>query len=150
MSEAIAYVDGSFNKVTKEFSYGAVIFWQDTEYKFGEKFNDAELAQMHNVSGEIAGSCKAMQFALENNISKLIIYHDYEGIAKWATGAWRTNKNGTKAYKKFCEEVEKKVSIEFVKVKGHSGDKYNDLADRLAAQAMTSKQISKVDFFNIK
>ncbi|ONI40515.1 hypothetical protein AN639_00020 [Candidatus Epulonipiscium fishelsonii] len=149
MNEARAYVDGSFNKVTKEFSYGAVIFWQDNEYKFGEKFNDTELAQMHNVAGEIAGSCKAMKFAIEHNISKLIIYHDYEGISKWATGAWKANKYGTKAYKKFSEEVRKKVILEFVKVKGHSGDKYNDLADRLAAQAMNSKQVSEVNFFDV-
>lgn len=133
---AIAYVDGSYKKETKEFSYGAVIFWEGNEYYFSERYDDKDLAEMHNVAGEIKGSERAMQFALENNINKLTIYHDYEGIAKWCTGAWEAKKEGTKAYKKFYESVKEKVHVEFVKVKGHSGDKYNDLADRLAKEVL--------------
>ena len=30
----------------------------------------------------------------------------------------------------------KKIDIKFVKVKGHSGDKYNDIADKLAKKAL--------------
>lgn len=136
LPEAVAYVDGSFKKETKEFSYGAVIFWEGREYHFSEKYNDKELAEMHNVAGEIKGSERAMKFALENNIDKLTIYHDYEGIAKWCTGAWEAKKEGTKAYKSFYENARNKVHIDFVKVKGHSGDKYNDLADKLAKEAL--------------
>ncbi|MBR9648603.1 ribonuclease H1 domain-containing protein [Clostridium tyrobutyricum] len=143
MAEAIAYVDGSFNKETKEFSYGAVIFWQNKEYHFLDKFDDNKLAEMHNVAGELKGSERAMKFALENEISKLIIYHDYEGIAKWCTGEWKTKKEGTKDYKNFYENVKQSVCIEFVKVKGHSGDKYNELADKLAKEAMLKSTIAK-------
>ena len=57
------------------------------------------------------------------------------GIAKWCTGEWKTNKDGTIAYKKFYDKIRKKVDITFEKVKGHSGDKYNDLADKLAKKA---------------
>lgn len=134
--EATAYVDGSFNKRTQEFSYGAVIFWNHNEYRFSEKYNDISLAEMHNVAGEIKGSEKAIQFALENNISKLTIFHDYEGISKWCSGEWQAKKEGTKAYKEFYEQAQGKVQICFEKVKGHSGDKYNDLADELAKKAL--------------
>jgi ribonuclease H-related protein len=133
---AVAYVDGSYKKETKEFSYGAVIFWEGKEYHFGNKFSDKDLAEMHNVAGEIKGSERAIEFALENKIDKLTIYHDYEGIAKWCTGAWEAKKEGTKAYKRFYENSKEKVHIDFVKVKGHTGDKYNDLADRLAKEAL--------------
>lgn len=34
------------------------------------------------------------------------------------------------------QKASSKVCIKFVKVKGHSGDKYNDLADRLAKNAL--------------
>ncbi|WP_446897814.1 ribonuclease H1 domain-containing protein [Clostridium sp. LBM24168] len=131
-TEAVAYVDGSFNRETKEFSYGAVIFWKGREYHFSDRFNDSELAEMHNVAGELKGSERAMEFALKNKIDKLTIYHDYEGIAKWCTGEWKTKKEGTKAYKSFYENIRQNIDIEFVKVKGHSGDKYNELADKLA------------------
>lgn len=133
---AISYVDGSYKKQTKEFSYGAVIFWNNKEYHFSDKFDDPELAKMHNVSGELKGAEKAIEFAIENDIEEITIYHDYEGISKWATGAWKANKEGTKAYKRYCEQAKEKIKINFVKVKGHSGDKYNDLADKLAKEAL--------------
>ena len=134
--EAIAYVDGSFNIATNEFSYGAVIFYDGKEVHLNEKFDDEELASMRNVAGEIYGSMAAMQYAVDNGVKKIKIYHDYEGIAKWCQGLWKTNKEGTIAYKRYYDEVSKRIKVEFVKVKGHSGDKYNDLADRLAKEAL--------------
>ena len=134
--EAIAYVDGSFNVATNEFSYGAVIFYDNKEIHLKEKFDNEEIATMRNVAGEIYGSMAAMQYAMDKGIKKIKIYHDYEGIAKWCQGLWKTNKSGTIAYKSFYDEAKNKVKIEFVKVKGHSGDKYNDLADKLAKEAL--------------
>ena len=134
--EAVAYVDGSFNAATNEFSYGAVIFYDNKEIHLKEKFDNEEMATMRNVAGEIYGSMAAMQYAMDKGIKKIKIYHDYEGIAKWCQGLWKTNKSGTIAYKSFYDEAKTKVKIEFVKVKGHSGDKYNDLADKLAKEAL--------------
>ena len=91
---------------------------------------------MRNVAGEIYGSMAAMKYALEKGIKKLSIYYDYMGIAKWCTGAWKANKTGTRAYQAFYQEVIKKVQVHFVKVKGHSNDKYNDRADHLAKSAL--------------
>jgi ribonuclease HI len=133
---AIAYVDGSYNIKTKEFSFGAVLLHDGKEFHFKEKFNDKELAEMRNVAGEIKGAEFAMRYCMENEIKKIDIYHDYEGIAKWPLGDWKTNKDGTKAYKRFYDETSKSVHINFVKVKGHSGDVYNDLADRLAKEVL--------------
>jgi ribonuclease HI len=149
-TEAVAYVDGSYNKETNQFSYGAVIFCHGKEQHFSEVFDDPELAEMNNVAGELKGAEKAIQFCLDNSIKSLTIYHDYEGIAKWCTGRWKANKIGTKAYKAFYDSASTKVKIQFVKVKGHSGDKYNDLADKLARNAFHentfSDHASKVDF----
>ncbi|MDD7403140.1 MAG: ribonuclease H family protein [Butyribacter sp.] len=133
---AIAYVDGSYDKISGDFSYGMVILYQQEEQTFCERIHDEELAKMHNVAGEIKGAEAAMRYALEHHFSKLVIYHDYEGIAKWCTGAWKANKEGTKAYKAYYDSICTKVHIEFVKVKGHSNDKYNDMADHLAKQAL--------------
>ena len=46
------------------------------------------------------------------------------------------NKEGTQSYQAFYDNISKNVDITFVKVKGHSGDKYNDLADKLAKEAL--------------
>lgn len=133
--KAVAYVDGSYNQVTKEFGYGVVMFHNGKEFHLSESFNDEEMASMRNVAGEIYGSMAAMEYAIQNKIPNLTIYYDYMGISKWCTGEWKTNKKGTILYKKYYEQAKKKVSISFEKVKGHSGDKYNDLADSLAKEA---------------
>ena len=130
------YVDGSYNKVTKEFSYGMVVLIDGREEKFSQKMSDPELAQMRNVAGEIKGSEAAMQYALDHEIPSIIIYHDYQGIASWCNGDWKANKAGTIAYRDFYQKTKQKVNIEFRKVKGHSNDKYNDMVDELAKEAL--------------
>ena len=56
---AVAYVDGSFDKGTGDFSCGAVLFWQGEEREFSQRFADPEMAAMHNVAGEIMGAWAA-------------------------------------------------------------------------------------------
>ncbi|WP_448775715.1 ribonuclease H1 domain-containing protein [Blautia sp.] len=130
------YVDGSYHAGTKEFSYGMVVLIDGREEKFSQKMSDPELAQMRNVAGEIKGSEAAMQYALDHKIPSIIIYHDYQGIASWCNGDWKANKAGTIAYRDFYQKAKKSVHIEFRKVKGHSNDKYNDMVDELAKEAL--------------
>lgn len=134
---AVAYVDGSYNVETKQFSYGMVMFHDGEEKYFSQRVDDTELAEMRNVAGEIKGAEAAMQYAIEHHVEKLIIYHDYEGIASWCLGKWKTNKAGTIAYKEFYDKIKDSVNITFVKVKGHSNNTYNDMADRLAKEAIS-------------
>lgn len=129
---AIAYVDGSYNVATGEYSCGVVFITKDDEVHIARKGEDQEMASMRNVAGEILGAQLAMKRAVEYGIRKLDIYHDYQGIASWCLGEWKTNKEGTKAYKEYFDSVRDQVEIRFVKVKGHSGDTYNDKADELA------------------
>ena len=132
----VAYVDGSYNVKTKEFSFGAVILHNGEELHFKEKFDDEELASMRNVAGEIKGAEFAIRYCMEKEIESVDLYHDYEGISKWPSGSWKANKEGTIRYKQFYDEAKKVIRINFIKVKGHSGDKYNDLADALAKEAL--------------
>ncbi len=134
--EATAYVDGSYNADTKEFSYGVVMFHNGLELHMSEKVDSIDLASMRNVAGEIKGAEAAMRYAVNHGCTELTIYHDYEGISKWCLGLWKTNKEGTIAYKKYYDSIKDKIDIKFVKVKGHSNDIYNDLADQLAKAAI--------------
>ena len=138
-----AYVDGSYNIKTKRFGYGVVLFTdrmteagEPEVIKLSKGFSEPELAEMRNVAGEIMGSAQAMKSAAARGLKELVIYHDYEGIAKWCTGEWKTKKKWTQKYKAFYEEMSKTLRISFVKVEAHSGDVYNDLADRLAKEAV--------------
>lgn len=135
-NEAVAYVDGSYRNDTKEYSFGAVILTANGEFEFGEKAISREFADMRNVAGEIEGAEFAMKYALENNIKKLKIHYDYMGIECWCTRDWQAGKDRTIQYRDFYDEVSQYVEVEFVKVKAHSGNKYNDRADMLAKNAL--------------
>lgn len=135
-SEAVAYVDGCFNEDTKEYSYGIVFFFDGGEEHLSQKFNNPDTATMRNVAGEIEGAKRAMKFCLDNGIKSIDIFYDYEGIEKWCTGAWKANKLVTKEYRKYYNDIKDLLKITFIKVKSHSGDTYNDLADSLAKAAV--------------
>ncbi|MGO3018511.1 MAG: ribonuclease H1 domain-containing protein [Anaerococcus sp.] len=131
----IAYVDGSFKEKDMAYGSGVVYMTKDGIEEFYERYEDS-FACHRNVSGEVKASELAIEKAIEDGKEKIYIYHDYQGISSWAEGEWKANNELTKSYKAFIENAKKKIEIHFVKVKGHSNDKYNDLADKLAKKAV--------------
>ena len=136
-----AYVDGSYDSSSNRFSCGVVIIETDkngmsetTELK--AVFEDDVAALQRNVAGEVMGAKTAIDYCLENGIEDIEIYHDYEGVGKWADGLWKANNPLTQGYKQFIADARRVMSIRFVKVKAHAGNKYNEMADKLAKQAL--------------
>ena len=130
------YVDGSYRADTGEYSYGMVILKDGEEETFSAKFTDPDMALMRNVAGEIRGAQAAMEYALKQGWEGIYLYHDYAGIAFWCTEEWKAAKDGTIAYRDFYRNVRDRLEVRFIKVKGHSHDRLNDLADRLAKEAL--------------
>lgn len=136
LSGLCAYVDGSFNAEKQIYGSGAVILVDGVLVSEVKKTGNSEmLVSMRNVAGEIAASVMAMRYALDNGYEQITIFHDYEGIAKWCTGEWKTEKDGTKKYKQFFDSVKSRLKVSFVKVTAHTGVEYNELADKLAKDA---------------
>ncbi|QXM07112.1 viroplasmin family protein [Crassaminicella indica] len=138
--EMIAYVDGSYDPKINYYSYGVITFFRSEKKSFSGKEKIEKLLEMRNVAGEIQGARVAMDYALQKKAKKLYLYYDYEGIEKWATSAWEAKKEGTKEYKKYYDEVSKNLEVIFVKVKAHSGDKYNEEVDKLAKKALYEQE----------
>lgn len=133
----LIYVDGSFNSKTNEYGYGCVFIEnQKVINEIYGKGSHEDYVAMRNVSGEIFGCQVAIEYAIAQGFSRAYIYYDYEGIEKWAIGAWKTNKVGTITYAKRIKEYQKQIQIQFVKVLAHSGDLYNERADQLAKKAI--------------
>ncbi len=138
-----AYVDGSYDSSSGRFSCGVVMVRTDAEgnvktRELSAAYDDPEAAKQRNVAGEIMGSKTAIDFCLRQGIDEVSIYHDYEGIGKWADGLWKANNPLTQGYRDYVAKARTKMKISFVKVKAHAGNKYNEMADRLAKDALSS------------
>lgn len=140
MKKLICYTDGSFSEELQRYSFGLVVLNTDKEVistDCGRGSNPSYL-QHWQVSGEILASLKAVDYAIRHNATDLEICYDYLGIEKWATGEWKGKKELTRSYASYMGDAITKVNITFKKVKAHSGDKYNDMADALASKGMYS------------
>lgn len=135
----VAYVDGSFRQGYAVYGYGVVIVCAgevvETMSGFGAR---PEYVSMRNVAGEVLGAVKAMEYALAKGAHKLVLYFDYQGIESWATGTWKRNNDLTRGYFEFVRDLRGRLELSFRKVKGHSGDRFNELADELAKAAVES------------
>ena len=134
--EILAYVDGSYKKDTLEYGYGVVLILKDDIIELFGKGENPEVAKSRNVTGELFGSIRAISEAIKLKKKKITVFYDYQGISSWANGEWKCNLPLTIGYRDKIKEFRKEIEILFVKVKAHSNDKYNDLADHLAKKSL--------------
>ena len=133
------YVDGSFKEVVGNYSYGLVAVLNDEvlyeENGIGNK--EPESVALRNISGEVLGAMKAASYATKNGYKEINLCYDYQGIECWALGTWNRRGSIPEYYYEFMQATFKLVKINFVKIKGHSGNKYNEMADILAGKALS-------------
>lgn len=130
------YVDGSYNPVTNQYGAGVVILRGDTVIQeMVIPCPDTSYSKYHNVAGEVMGAMAGLMW-IESNApgADVNVYHDYAGIGLWPTGKWSANNTMSISYASFVRKLPFKVN--FVKVKGHSGNQWNNRADALARQAV--------------
>ena len=136
------YVDGAYSTNYPERYSGAFVVVNPTNQRvIYEKCGcGTKAVSMRNVAGELSATMRAVQYVskLTNNI---VIFYDYTGIKFWVTDEWKANKPETQAYKDYMSKFKDK--IQFVKVKAHSGDKYNTRVDQLAKYALKENRTWK-------
>jgi len=131
-----AYIDGSFDSKTLDYSFGGCLFLNGELMKFKKRYPKDEYSQFRNVAGEIKGAGYIINYAIKHDIKELNIYYDYNGIEKWYTGEWKANSLIAKEYVSFALKAKDKIKINFHKIKSHTNNNYNDLADELAKEAL--------------
>ena len=132
------YIDGSYNPKTNRAGYGIVVLNGESivvEERQKEVF-DRDFKLMRNVCGELSAMFWVLEYIKKKGIKKAEVYCDYIGLIKWTDGSWTPQKNKTIEYKNLVEKTRERCEINFHKVKAHSGDKYNNKADRLAKSAI--------------
>lgn len=133
----LAYVDGSFDKRAKKYSYGVVLI--KNGYVIDEISNSGDdpiYAESFQIAGECFGALNAIRWAIKNKYKSIIIHYDYLGIEMWALGKWRANKTVSKDYVTYFKQYASEIEVIFVKVKAHSGIDFNERADQLAKDAL--------------
>lgn len=144
--QIIAYVDGSFDEKIGKYAFGCIIITPNGEViKESGNGDNPESIALRNITGEMLGAMYAVQWGMKNGYKAIDIRYDYMGIEKWATGEWRAKTNLTKKYADFMKENSEKMKMTFTKIAAHTGDYYNEEADKLAKTALVEgKGIPKI------
>jgi len=132
------YTDGSFNKDAFKGSWAFVVVDPENDEILHEDCGLVTLPnflEMWNVAGELFASLKACTYMRENGHAACI-YHDYEGVGKWARFEWKAKKSATQQYQKSVQDLIASKRLVFQWVPGHSGNKFNERADELCRVAM--------------
>jgi viroplasmin and RNaseH domain-containing protein len=129
------YVDGSYINGTT--GYGLVILKDGkvVEELFGQ-VADTAAGGTHQVAGELIAVEEALKWCQKNDVKEVSIFYDYLGIEKWASGAWKANQPLTQNYGKFVRASG--IRIRWHKVASHTGNRWNDHADKLAKRGALS------------
>ncbi len=144
----IIYTDGACSGNPGVGGWGAILMFKESEKKISGGSKDTTNNQM-----EIRAVIEALKII--KRPSQIIVNTDskyvMDGITKWINGwkknGWRTADRKPVKNNELWQELDIEVSkhkIEWRWVKGHSGDKYNDIADELAREAIGAIKSDRV------
>jgi len=133
-----AYVDGSYNSTDERYSYGVVCVNNNVvEYIESNAAKDTSEKNIRQIAGELKGAIRAVEYALRQKYTRIVLFHDYEGIAHHATGAWdRKEESSMEYYNKMQKLMNSGIEVIFVKVDSHTGDLFNELVDEKCKECL--------------
>ena len=141
MEKIVIYSDGGCRGNPGIGGWGVWLRYKDHD----KKLKGSELNTTNNKM-ELTASIRALQALKSNDItvdlytdSKYVIQGINEWIDAWKAKDWKTtNKKPVKNVDlwKQLDTLNQKFSVDWYWVKGHSDDPGNDMADRLANEAM--------------
>lgn len=135
-----AFVDGSF--IDGKTGYGAVIFLGDKKIQeFSGCIKDTSTRQF---GGELFSVMQVIKWCKENNIQKIRINYDYLGIEYFVNNKWQPKNDLAKEYKQTI--LNSCITILWRKIDSHTGNKKNNIADKLAKDGAL---LTTIENFNV-
>lgn len=133
----IIYTDGACSGNPGPGGWGAILIWKDTIKEiFGYMPNTT------NNQMELTAAIEALKAVKKEVPIKIYTDSEYvkKGITEWIHGWKKSNwKNGKVKNIELWQQLDalsSKFQIEWHWVRGHDGNKYNELADSLARKAI--------------
>jgi len=132
-----AYVDGSYSSNHKTYGYGCFIIEnQQIVKKIKNSGRIDEFTKFANMSGKLFGATEAILYAIAHGHKSIKLHYDCDAIEKLYNSKIQAKNLLSKIYIFLMDRFGQYIHIEFKKVKAHSGNKYNNMADILAKQAI--------------
>lgn len=129
------YADGAYSSLRNQGGWAFVVLKDDIKIHS----NFFPVANTTNNRMEVQAVIEICNWAQEQHITELEIVSDSMYVIGTMTKNWQRKKNND--LWEILDKAKYGLSITWTHVKGHSGDKYNELCDALAVEA--SKTIIK-------
>lgn len=133
MSNYICFTDGAYSSMRNQGGVGIIILKDGKEIiSYSNMYKNTTNNQM-----ELGAIIIALRM-IKGEIDSLTIYSDSQYCIGCAIQGWKRKKNKVmwEEFDKQYERVKKLCpDIRFVHVKGHDGNKYNEMVDKLAVAA---------------
>lgn len=131
------YTDGSCMPNPGFGGYGFVVFDIDTNGNDIEWHVSGGEDNTTNNRMELTAVIEALKFCEKDSSNNFTIYSDSMYVINCAKGIWNKKKN-IDLWEKYLN-ISKHYNINWVWVKGHSNDKYNNIVDYLAKKEVLNK-----------
>lgn len=137
MKEVILYTDGACSGNPGKGGWGAVLIYGKSEKQMSGTSEETTNNQME-LTAVIEGlkalkeQCKVMVYS---DSAYVVNAFQQDWISGWINNNWRNSKKEPVANRELWEELislTNKHEVTFNKVKGHAGNKYNEICDKLA------------------
>ena len=135
------YTDGSHLKGTDKVTYGiCLVDGQAVSTHSGElntkEFKNKYNSDVSNPTAEFYAAAVVTGLIRDIPNLEVTVYSDFNGVQKWISRGWKAKKPYIKDLLSFIDKnldtfAKNGSTIEFVWVKGHSGNKFNEMADQL-------------------
>ena len=130
------YTDGAYSSVRDQGGIGIIVLKNGEDVlRYSNMYKGASNNQM-----ELGAIIIALRM-IKGKIDSLTIYTDSQYCIGCATLGWKRKKNKimwTEFDKQYKRVKQLCPNIQFVHVKGHNGEKYNEIVDKLAVAASQS------------
>lgn len=134
--ENYAYVDGSCDSEQTRHGYGVMLHTPSKTYILQGRTNNNETPYISSIIAELQAQKAVIKKARELSITALTIHYDCSNAVNLILKGYKSKNPKINAYIGYIKNSLPFININYVKVKAHSGVKGNEIADRLAKEAV--------------